>query len=355
MKKQYALIDILKYIASILIILLHAQAVTKAHIDPYSIKGAIGSILLIFFCRLPVPFFFTVSGYFLFKKVRSAEAPGKVIIGFCKRILILYAFWFVLNILYIIRIKFGFHMPGIKKIVFFIKDIFLQGTFSASWYLMASVIDAVIVYFLTRITKNNYFALGVAIAAYIVCMLCSNYGFIVDELGGGIKAVFSVCSRYYGKIYLSFPYGLIFFVIGKILAEKEEETDRSGVWVKTIIAAILYIAEFFVVIYVLKRRAVSYAAFASYPILMYFFISACLKSNIKYKDIYRGGRKASTIIYCSHYSIAWVSAKLLKKYFEMPNLAEAAIVFVITFIICMCLSYLIIKLSSRWKILSYLY
>lgn len=71
-KKQYAAVDIAKYVSALLVVCIH----TFPFID---INEMLNTYFIQTICRLAVPFFFMISGYFLFRKIRNEEEDKDVL------------------------------------------------------------------------------------------------------------------------------------------------------------------------------------------------------------------------------------------------------------------------------------
>ena len=219
-KKDYAMIDILKFIFAILIVLLHTQQTCNIYPRIHSIFGVCYLFLFQLICRLVVPFFFITSSYFLFKGTTGGEETKQRVHKYVKRLLILYTVWFVINIPYILFEKLGF--PDNMSFNLFIKlirDVVLNNGFPSSWFLMASIIDAWIIWVLTKNGRNTP-AIVVSIICYAICLFMTFYNFLVSE---SINEIFGHINKVWKAFYISFPYGLIYFTLGKILAEKEKK------------------------------------------------------------------------------------------------------------------------------------
>ena len=89
----------------------------------------------------------------------------------------------------------------------------LGSTFKASWFLMASLIDVILVWAMSR-TINDKWLLAIGFLAYLLCCLSSNYYY----LSIGVLPSFEVCRQLFNPV-TSFLVAFLFVVTGKILAE----------------------------------------------------------------------------------------------------------------------------------------
>ena len=89
MTKNNDVLDAFKFIAALSVVGIHT----------FPSKSILGSDLKIL-ARFSVPFFFIVSGYFLFKKIsfREKEKDKKILFNYIKRILKVYLSWLIFYI-----------------------------------------------------------------------------------------------------------------------------------------------------------------------------------------------------------------------------------------------------------------
>ena len=134
---------------------------------------------------------------------------------FVLRNLRLYAFWFTALLPVVLVMKKYFEGGIVHGTLRFFADIILGSTFPASWYISALVIGCVIMYFV-RGRAGSIAALLLSCAAYFICCLMSNYRGLFE--GSAMEHIFVVL--YPGTFYNSFPAGLVWIALGKLLAAK---------------------------------------------------------------------------------------------------------------------------------------
>ena len=69
-KKKYAMIDIAKYISALLVVCIHTFPF-------YEISETLNTYWIQTICRIAVPFFFTTSGFFFFRKWSNDKETNK--------------------------------------------------------------------------------------------------------------------------------------------------------------------------------------------------------------------------------------------------------------------------------------
>lgn len=140
-RKSYDIIDLLKLLASVLILAMHMSALSDFSED-------INTYCLKLLARFGVPFFFVTSSFFLFSKGEENNITSKHLCNYIKRISLLYLTYFIVNIVWIIYSRIGFsNIFSISAWLFFIKNAVVSSTFTGSWYLVSCVFSSIVVYF----------------------------------------------------------------------------------------------------------------------------------------------------------------------------------------------------------------
>lgn len=298
-KQEYDTIDFLKFIAAIMIFVMHCNAF-----------GDNERIKLVWECcsRWAVPFFFIVSSFFLCGKIDVAltDDERKIVLKtYVKRILSLYGLWALFNIPSIIA--FRIYVPGVLKVktyMDFFKNAVISSTFTGSWYLISCVFSACLCYGIlySWTVKKKLMFMSVVQAA---CILCSVYQGLLPKW---MRIVFidGLCFP------LNLFGGFLYFGLG-------EAIYRSLIWLndvqswKFIIIAIASYTLFFVEIIMarkLKLIGTSDCGLFIIPVSICIVILA-FRSSLKIKK-HKLYRNLSTIIYCSQGNVLLVSSLLEK-------------------------------------------
>ncbi len=282
MKRTFDLIDLAKLIGSILILTMHLNAFAD-----YGRARLIIELL----ARWGVPFFFVASAYFLFSKSQRSGAPREAIVGYTKRIAILYLVWMIFNIPSILYIRLWNKNLSSPEVWFvFFKNSILSSTFTGSWYLISCVFSAWFVSALCRRCSTKK-AVLVSALLYLLCIMSSAYCGILPDTIASILT------------FLCFPLnlfnGCVFFALGKYISENEKAlTERFGA-LKCALGAVFFYSLYLCEIYITKSNALlssTDAAFSLVP-LSFFMLLFCLQQKAKI----RGNlvmRKLSAVIYC---------------------------------------------------------
>lgn len=323
-----AAFDVAKFIAAILVVAIHTHPF-HGNTD-YWFTGI---------CRIAVPFFFASSSFFFWRN------PNRDIKKYLKRLLELYAVWFVLELPYVLRRFFlASELSRTEQVYDFISHLFLGNTFYVSWYLMASIIAMGIIFFLSKKLNNTQLFL-VAGCFYIICLLSSSYYYLTTAIPHPwIQYVVSKGIN----LENSFFAALIYMVIGKVLAENVEvvsKASRNTVCWCFVAVALLGILEIgFMADYVRFSDA-----YVTLPLITFFLLVLLLKFDVRIPaDLSRTLRETSILVYLLH---AVVQGKL--PLIGMGYHGKKAFIIVLFFSILVSL--LIIFLSKKFRVFKLLY
>lgn len=322
--------DILKIILAIMVVAMHSE---------------IYPMILYPWLRIAVPLFFMMTSYFTFQKMQNAplEMQKQIMRRFILRNVRLYVFWFVvfMPIILPFRIANYFSSGIITGICRFLQDLLFGETFAASWYITASVIGMVIIWWLS-VKVHKLAALVIAVVAFGVVTLWSSYQPILSEHPAVVQFM-QWYIRHFGNPVFSFPVSLVWLLIGKGFAEKRNKTLPAWLlWIALIFSAAgLY----------LEWKAVQNLTGIYWSDSLFMLIPLCAAlfslvqrippiRNIHTKHL----RRASTVMYVSHFTMI-----PLIRYFGRRFLQIDADFFVFAVTIgCCCVLYLAIERIQRW-------
>lgn len=202
--KGYSGIDNFRMIAALLIVAIHTS--------PLMSFTAVGDFVLTrIIARVAVPFFFMTSGFFLISRYgRDSEKLWR----FSKKTLLIYA---AAIILYIpINIYSGYFntQPLLPNII---KDLVFDGTMYHLWYLPASIIGAVIAWYLVK-GRSYKCAFIVSALFYLVALFGDSYYGAAQGIAcvnGFYELLFQI-SDYTRNGILFAP---VFFILGGYIAD----------------------------------------------------------------------------------------------------------------------------------------
>lgn len=203
-KKSYAGIDYFRLIAALLIIAIHTSP-----LDSFSETGDF--ILTRMIARVAVPFFFMTSGFFL---ISGYSYNARKLGNFVKKTAVIYGaailIYLPINI-YNGYFKMDHLLPNL------IKDIVFDGTVYHLWYLPASIMGAMIAWYLVK--KLDYQkALMAASALYLIGLFGDSYYGIAEKipfLNSLYSLIFQVSDYTRNGVF----FAPVFFIIGGYISD----------------------------------------------------------------------------------------------------------------------------------------
>lgn len=199
-RRYYPVIDLLKLSFALCILALHRNALYGLRVGPDLER-------LLF--RPAVPFFFAASGFFLRRKCLKAGSPGTATRMYVHRLLTPLMVFGSLNTLLAVRemLRAGLTTGAILEDV--LRHL-LFSPYGALWYLLASIVGAVLLLpFLRRNRLNAALLLGALL--YAVALLLNSYWFLVE----GLPRVSAIIG-WYMRTFISARNGVFvgFFFLG---------------------------------------------------------------------------------------------------------------------------------------------
>ena len=333
--KKYDIIDLLKFIASILILAMHMSAFADFG-EGFNTYG------LQLLARFGVPFFFVTSSFLLFSKADGGNITGEQLKRYVKRIACLYATYFVFNIAWLLYYGIGLsNLLSPSAWLIFLKNGIVSSTFTGSWYLVSCIFSSVVTYWLSKRLSTRALLLITA-PVYAFCILTSAYaGLLPDTLLGAIK-------YYFASPHNSIICGLFFFAIGKYVAEKQKTAKRPCNYRLYGILALVFHALYYVEVILLDHLGVLGGTDAGLMLipLSYTLATYCVNCNCSIKGATLM-RKASTVIYCSQASIMILAGITASK---ILRIRHSLVTFLVAAALMAMLIGIVILLQKKTKI-----
>lgn len=322
--KNYTTVDLFKFIASIMVVAIHTQPYISNALADYWITSA---------CRIAVPFFFVVGSYFYF-------SSNKPIWNYIKRLWVLYLVWFVIELPSIYE-RFFIGTPFFKGMIYFIRGLLLNNTFYASWYITASWQALLITYLLAKRSTVLLYIIGI-LCAFLSVSNAMYAHFFDNDIWNSFTHYTNMCFA-----SNSFIAAIPFCIIGRFIAIHREKilTHKRAFAFCLGAFIILGCIEVF---YCKPYYEITDSFWLLYPIaltLVVLLISYNIPIN---EEASRILRKMSILVYLSH----CIVIRLIKGLFDIDS---GLTLFLSTALITIVISYLIVLLSKRIRILKYLY
>ena len=331
-KPEYPAIDIAKLVCALLVVAIH----TEPFAFNYWLDKAFGVLT-----RIPVPFFFMASGFFLFYTDKEKTTFLKIS-KYCFRILILYTAW---SIIYLPLLYSRCLTDNSFNTSMFLKSIFWFGSYSHLWYLIASIVAALLTYVSLKVTsmKMTFF---ISVVFLIFGTMFSTYAPLFKRLHLGVlDRILSVLDTIGTRNGLF--YGFFYITLGAyaIQCKSYKIAIYLAVFVVSFIA--LAVEGFIAVRYV---GSIEHNLWFCAPPLVFssYMIILSLKPIIS-KKIALICRNGSTIIYTSH-------RLFIVFLISIVHLEKGLFLCLLTTVIAIAFSGLILYLKEgKMRFLKYLY
>ena len=231
-------IDRFRQVAALLIVGIHTYPLS-------SISESLNFLVVNIFSRIAVPFFLMVTGYFLLPQYFSKEkSSAKQLVCFIKKTGLYYA---IATALYLpISIYAGYYSEGPIAATIF-RNILFDGTFYHLWYLPASIIGVLLLYFLSRRFSLRA-VVGISAVLYLIGLLGDSYYGLVSN-APLLNSIYSVGFQVFSYTRNGFFYAPVFLAMGALIAKTKQRLDARISLLGFAASMLLMIAEGFTLSY----------------------------------------------------------------------------------------------------------
>ena len=316
MRVQIYSIDLLKLILALLIVSIHITLFKGSPLGEFISK-----------CNsIAVPTFFTISSFLFF------HTKYQSVLKYVKRIGLLYLFWFVVLLPFTLHDKAYLYFSD-NGVWYFLRDFFLCGTFRVSWFLSATVISIVLVYF---VNKLKYGALLALIIGLVMFYLSQGYVQPVSEWWE---------NRGLGYLSVSFFYSTVFIAIGNIIAQLKivKFTPPNMLISSTIIFAFIII---YGCIYEYNEESPYIRLIGSVLLTIIVLSINIANPTKKMTDIFKFFRTYSIILYLTHFPLGLYIIPHICKTLEIDTPSNEWI-YLISVLCIAILTYAIMTIEKR--------
>lgn len=323
--------DLLKFILAYVVILRHFISFFLGSKSTYSV------LICEVVSRSAVPIYFMLSGYFFFLKPFSMQRLKHQLL----RILRLYFAWGIIYFPVILLGNIKKNEPLFEAICSFIRYFVFPG--SHLWYLIALVFALIFVSMIHNM--NIWYAAMISTGMFIVGLLFDTYGFLVPQLSGVIEI--------YSKVFLTTRSGLLF---GTLYVYLGYIFSRFEVKIKCIQAAFGIVVSLLLLcvegILLFEYRGISKIDITIFalPVAVFVFLFAQRQRVKMKKEKLLFIRKLSTVLYCIHVFFAIGFLFISHYIIAIPIACSFALVILGSTVA----SAIIVKLSEKYKLISYL-
>lgn len=340
---QNGMIDIVKFLCSLLIVTAHFITENAEDKVPSVINYFVSLYVIV------VPFFFVRGGYFLFRKIFADREMGKKHIkAYVIKLLVMYLAWSVLYVLFNIAawIRFG---TTVQDVLLYICHALFYSTYKTIWFLPAMIIGVLITYFLEK-KFGIKVTLAVACVFYLIGALGVSYSFLLR--GTPAETLLNQYNCFFESTRNGLFNGFPFVALGAYIVAGNEKRKHSvghlvlfnGIF--TALFGILFVAEAFLI----KNK---FAAVNANTLLFlipfsYFFVRLCLCIPLRTGKVTFWMRKISTVIFlCQRIFLTALPALLPDGFYAGILKGNWVIGLLLILISVLTLSELIMLLAKR--------
>ncbi len=343
-RPNYNAIDLVRIIAAVAVVMIHT--------DPFiSISSDVEFYVINILTRFAVPFFFSVTGFFFFSKLKyengklkKCKENNKMFFQFMKRILILYTLWSLVYLCIYLPSWIISGFPFTDLFIDFTLSFFFRGVHYHFWYLLAIIYAIPILYLIMRFFKIKFLIIFL-IVCYLISLASSSYSWLIEMFTGiNLEEL-----RPKNIFTLSLPRGLALIGIGLVFSIKKIILRKKVQIICLIACFIMLTLEVWINYYFFNNTTVSYMIFTlPFSIFLFNFV---LNFNLEGNpQTYLNLRKISSFIYFVHP----IFIVLLNDYI---TIIHSLVWFIVILILSVISSIIFVKLSQykKLKFLQYLY
>lgn len=272
MKKNYDVIDIIKFLCAILVVAIHTHPFRE--FSRY-LEFGVANVL----ARIAVPFFFATAGYFFTIKILNSDEKRKVLINYLKKLITLYLGWSAIYFYFDIQ-AISKHSNSLYLITMqYIKNLLLFGSHFHLWYVVASILAIILLYIALVNNKAKSFFV-ISLLLYIVGLLGDSYFGLVKYnsfLLNIFKSYFKLLGNTRNGIFFAFPY----VMLGAIIYLRPNKNKNNHIY--AIISFMLLVAESFTLKY--YKIPKDYNLYIMLMPFTYFFLNYLFSLDIKFNNI----------------------------------------------------------------------
>lgn len=319
-------IDLIKFFCAVLVLIIHVPLFNTE----YSALNDLNFWLKNYICRVAVPFFFTTSGFLLFKKTEFTNINGDIIKKSCFKNLRLLGTWTFL--------------------------LFVGGT-GHLWYLGALVLAVIV---LAIMLKNGIKLQNIiifALVAFIIGLLGDAYYGVIEPLKDYriLKIFIELYERMFQTTRNGLFFGLIFVLMGALFAQRKIKMNNKVAILGLIVSLVIMFFE----VYLLKlfSHPKSHNMLASLVPVIFFLFYIATHLDLKNRPIYSSLRVIGTLVFFSHLLVNSFVEFALKAVKSKIGINLFSFQFLITLTLTIVFSIVIDQLSKKQRFywLKYLY
>lgn len=225
-------IDRFRQVAALLIVGIHTYPLA-------SINENLNFMTINVFARIAVPFFLMITGYFLLPQYLSKErSSAKPLINCIKKTSLLYA---IATAIYLpISIYAGYYSEG-SIITTIVRNIIFDGTYYHLWYLPASIIGVLLIYFLGRKFSIRT-VLGITVVLYLFGLLGDSYYGLTTKIPF-LNFIYNAGFQVFSYTRNGLFYAPVFLAMGAMIAKMSNRLSVKACLFGVAVSAVTMLVE----------------------------------------------------------------------------------------------------------------
>jgi len=288
-KTEYIAVDFTKLIFAFLVMMIHIQILDGQYAE-------LNFWLVNIFCRLAVPFFFLVSGFFVAGKMHDAAKVK----AYVKRILLLYIIY---TIIYGDFAAVQYMASGestIEKVVVFLKRFLFVGSYGHLWYLLAVVWAVGLLYLvLERLKWSEKKIAFLAVVLYLIGVCGNAYRNLFDGVPV-VSTVFSIYESIFvttrNGVFFGFPY----IALGYFIYKYRDRIWKRNYWLYALLFLVVMAGEEYLAKCLTDHDGQSMLFMTPFVIVSLFLAGAFVRLPQKGAWIGKIARNLAFLIYVWH-------------------------------------------------------
>lgn len=345
LKKEYAALDVAKWVAAILIVSIHAPPL-------YSVSNIGNFILMQIIARYAVPFFFITSGFLFFSKLSyeniwCSENRCRLF-HYVSHLLKLYLIWSAIYLLMLLIGNFNGGGSLFWQLKIIARDFLFAGISPPLWYFTAVIVATCLVFFLLRWLSINVILIGSALI-YLLGLLGDSYSFLIIGLPS-LSQVLQAYDRIFVSTNNGFFFGLLFVAAGAFISQKKTLFKTCSCWLLFAACSVCFVIEALSV-YFLASNFDSKSIYINRwiflaPAVVSLFM-ALLQTHVKPTGKTRLMRSMSLVVYLIHPMIIAVLGYFLPNMGFQDIQHNSLLYFALALPISLVLSWMISNFEKR--------
>lgn len=341
-KKYFGAVDLCKLICAFLVAAIHVSPLE-------SVSTAADHLFRAGLARIAVPFFFTASGFFLFRKTSQTDFDFSAAKRYALRLLRLYVIWTVIYFPLSLKTQILANSAGpLAGFAGWLRCFLFSGSFVHLWFLPAAAVAALLISLMLRRGASLKAILLTAAGLYAVCLLGQTYHVLLRPLESApvIGRVLWLYRRVFistqNGVFLGFP----FVAVGMALAYRPVHLSRSAVGAGLALSALLFALE--VVAVMRFGWAKDYSAYIFLVPLVFFLFLALCRCELPPRRAYLHMRDTGMLIFYLHILVSMAVKALLALTgaASHPILGSSVSIYLLTLVFSVAAAHLIILLSD---------